>query len=119
MKVGKTILGIDAMEIIARTAPNADEVRMHFANLAMQAIESKKQEIGEEAGVTFRGMYVEEMNFVGRPNLTGYLLDFKLGPATPCDDQSKYSYWHFFAELDSAGKLVQVHEINNYPEQEP
>ena len=118
MKVGKTILGFDALEIIARTSADPGNLKVMLANLAMEEVQKAKARLNVEAGVTFRAMFVEEMNFAGRQSLTGYLLDFKVGPVQPTNDQSQYHYAHFFVELDVNGAYGQLDRIDNYPDQE-
>jgi len=118
MKVGKTILGFDALEIIARTSNDSAGLKTLLANLAMEEVEKAKARLAVESGITFRAMFVEEMDFAGRPSLTGYLLDYKAGPAVPVDDPSMYHYAHYFIELDASGAYVQLYRIDNYPDEE-
>lgn len=117
MKVGRTILGFDALDFIANAAPNAAEVKIHLGNLAMEEVQKAKERLGCEAGITFRAMYVEELN-TEHGLLNGYMLDFKVGPAEPIDNPSLYTYTHYFAQFNEQGQFIQLHQISNYPEQE-
>lgn len=118
MKVGKTILGFDALEIIAQSSNDPGNLKVMLVNLAMEEVEKAKVRLNAEAGITFRAMFVEDAKFAGRSSLTGYLLDFKAGPVQPVDNPSLYHYAHYFAELDANGAYMQLYRIDNYPDQE-
>lgn len=114
MKVGKTILGLPAVSIISKTHPNPVDFINHIVSLSMEEIESTKSKLGKDAGVTYRGMYVEDLPVSDQGNKSGYMLDLKYGPLVPVDDESQYHYKHYFVELNAEGKYVQLYEINNY-----
>lgn len=112
MKAGKFILGLAAFEAIAQLAPDPGECKVLLASIAIAEGNKQSQELGVACGSTYRARFVEDMPFLqGEGTKTGYLLEYKVGPNPPVDDDSKYKYLKYFAAVGADGKIEQIYQI--------
>ena len=116
MKVGKFILGFDALKVIIDTAEDKQNAANLLAGLTMEATLNQRSAIGETCGFTSRARFVEDITFEGMPMMTGWLLEIKVGPDPLVDDITKYKVVSFFAEQTPAQRLKMVYRIDNPPQ---
>jgi hypothetical protein len=116
VKVGKYILGLQALEVVASHAKNVQETKLFLVSIAMAQIRQQEAELGVPCGSTYRARFVEDMVFAGAPHMDGFLIEFKVGPNPPVDDLQQYTFLHYFGEVNREKVLVQFYKIDNFPE---
>lgn len=114
MKVGKFILGLEALEVVASHAKDVQETKLFLASIAMAEIKLHQETLKLPCGSTYRARFVEGMEFAGSSPMNGFLVEYKVGPNPPVDDPCKYSYLHYFGQVDDQKVLVQFYKIDGF-----
>lgn len=122
MKVGKFILGFDALKVIIDAAHDKPQASSLLANLCMEAIKTREAVTQTRCGFSQRARYVENIVFEnteqisGSEEMSGWVLEIRVGPDPIVEDLSQYTVVSFFAQLNSNNYLEKVYRIDNPPE---
>lgn len=113
MKVGKFILGFDALKVIIDSALDKQNAANLLAGLTMEATMNQQAAIGVACGFTSRARFVEGITFEDMEEKNGWLLELKVGPDPVVEDITKYKVVAFFAEQSPENQLKLVYRIDN------